>query len=100
MIDFGKFKRPPGGGAPLDPIEIFKNSPNLGNAPNDLWEGQAQALKTWHVNRAKSDSLIVLNTGAGKSIVGVLIAQSLVNEKIGPVLFVCSTIDLVTQTAK
>ena len=43
---------------------------------------------------------ILLNTGAGKSIVGVLIAQSLVNEQIGPVVFACSTIDLVSQTAR
>jgi hypothetical protein len=100
MVDFGKFRRPPAGGAPLDPIEIFKSSPNLGNAPNDLWEGQAQALKSWHVKREAYDSLIVLNTGAGKSIVGILIAQSLINEKNGPVIFVCSTIDLVNQTAR
>ncbi len=100
MIDFSKFSRPAGTSAPINPIEIFKRSPNVGNAPNDLWEGQAQALKGWHENRDKSDNLIVLNTGAGKSIVGVLIAQSLTNEDIGPVVFVCSTIDLVKQTAK
>ncbi|MDK4703716.1 DEAD/DEAH box helicase family protein [Rhizobium sp. CNPSo 4062] len=100
MIDFGKFNRPTIDAAPRDPIEIFKRSPNLGNAPNDLWEGQAQALKQWHSSRENKDNLIILNTGAGKSIVGALIAQSLTNEDIGPVLFACSTIDLVRQTAR
>ena len=40
-----------------------------------------------------------LNTGAGKTIVGLLIAQSLVNEAVDNVVYVCSTIDLVLQTA-
>ena len=97
MIDFTKFNRPAIKAASLDPIDIFKRSPNVGNAPNDLWEGQAQALKKWHLARDEKDSLIVLNTGAGKSIVGALIAQSLTNEDIGPVVFACSTIDLVRQ---
>ena len=47
----------------------------------------------------EQDVLITLNTGAGKTIVGLLIAQSLVNEKIENVIYVCSTIDLVFQTA-
>jgi hypothetical protein len=57
-------------------------------------------LSQWHKNRESDDNVILLNTGAGKSIVGVLIAQSLVNEQIGPVVFACSTIDLVEQTGR
>ena len=50
--------------------------------------------------RKREDVLITLNTGAGKTIVGLLIAQSLVNEALDNVVYVCSTIDLVLQTAK
>lgn len=100
MIDFNKLSRPKTNAAPLDPLEIFAKTPNLSNAPNDLWKGQAEALTRWHADRNKEDNAILLNTGAGKSIVGVLIAQSLVNEQIGPVVFACSTIDLVEQTAR
>jgi len=100
VIDFNKLSRPTATSAPLDPLEIFARSPNLKDAPNDLWKGQAEALGKWHNVRTASDTAIALNTGAGKSIVGVLIAQSLVNEKIGPVLFACSTIDLVMQTTR
>ncbi|WP_434725358.1 DEAD/DEAH box helicase family protein [Mesorhizobium sp. RIZ17] len=100
MVDFSKLSRPKGLAAPTDPIEIFKKTPNLGDAPNDLWKGQAEALTQWHSHREASDNVIILNTGAGKSIVGVLIAQSLVNELIGPVVYVCSTIDLVRQTER
>ena len=100
LIDFNKLARPKGNSAPTDPLEIFAKTPNLKNAPNDLWKGQAEALEKWHANRTTDDNAILLNTGAGKSIVGVLVAQSLVNEQIGPIVFVCSTIDLVQQTAR
>lgn len=99
-IDFNSLSRPKGNSAPLDPFEIFAKTPNLKDAPNDLWKGQAEALRRWHENRTREDNVILLNTGAGKSIVGILIAQSLVNESTGPVVFVCSTIDLVEQTAR
>ena len=99
-INFDSLSRPKGHAAPTDPFEIFAKTPNLKNVPNDLWKGQAEALSRWHKNRASSDNMILLNTGAGKSIVGVLIAQSLVNEAVGPVVFACSTIDLVEQTAR
>jgi hypothetical protein len=100
LIDFNKLARPKGNIAPTDPLEIFSKTPNLKNAPNDLWKGQAEALQKWHASRTTDDNAILLNTGAGKSIVGVLVAQSLVNEQIGPIVFVCSTIDLVQQTAR
>ena len=99
MVDFSKLSRPKTTNVPIDPVEIFKRTPNTGGAPNDLWKGQADALTTWHAHRTAKDNLIVLNTGAGKSIVGLMAAQSLVNEGQQNVLFVCSTIDLVMQTA-
>lgn len=100
VLNFDSLARPKGSSASTDPFEIFAKTPNLPNVPNDLWKGQAEALSRWHANRTSEDNVILLNTGAGKSIVGVLMAQSLVNESIGPVVFVCSTIDLVEQTAR
>ena len=47
----------------------------------------------------KSDVAVVLNTGAGKTLVGLLIAQSLVNETRRQVVYACSSIQLVEQTA-
>lgn len=99
-FNFDSLSRPKGNSNPIDPFEIFAKTPNLKNVPNDLWKGQAEALRLWHENRTSEDNVILLNTGAGKSIVGVLVAQSLVNEAIGSTVFVCSTIDLVEQTAR
>ena len=100
MIDFGKMKRPAAQARPLDPEEIFRQLPKTPNTPNDLWRGQTDALRDWHTNRKNSDVLISLNTGAGKTLVGLLIAQSLTNENIENVLYLCSTIDLINQTAR
>lgn len=81
-----------------DPEEIFKTLPKTPETPNDLWRGQTDALRGWAASREKHDVLISLNTGAGKTLVGLLIAQSLVNEGIENVVYVCSTNDLVLQT--
>ena len=67
---------------------------------NDLWLAQGDALREWHENRRERDIGIVLNTGAGKTLVGLLAAQSLVNETKGRVLYACSSIQLVEQTAE
>jgi len=96
-MDFSKLgstKKPP---APTDPIKIFATLPSLPGTFNDLWRGQDKALADWHTDRDKRDVLVSLNTGAGQTIVGLLIAQSLVNEGLENVLYACSTIDLVRQ---
>lgn len=98
-MDFSKLGGPRKTEALIDPIRIFETLPSLSGTFNDLWRGQDMALSDWHSERHRDDVLVSLNTGAGKTIVGLLIAQSLVNEGLQNVLFVCSTIDLVRQTS-
>ena len=99
-MDFSKLGSAKKPKAPSNPIKIFETLPSLAGTPNDLWRGQDRALIEWQKVRDKRDVLISLNTGAGKTIVGLLIAQSLVNEGLENVVYVCSTIDLVEQTSK
>ncbi|WP_102325741.1 DEAD/DEAH box helicase family protein [Komagataeibacter saccharivorans] len=99
-MDFSKLGSAKKAQAPTDPIRIFETLPSLSGTFNDLWRGQDKALTEWHAARDRQDVLVSLNTGAGKTIVGLLIAQSLVNEGLQNVLYVCSTIDLVRQTAE
>lgn len=99
VFDFSKLGSAKSKKAPTDPIKIFESLPSLKGTPNDLWRGQDRALSGWNDVRTKNDVLISLNTGAGKTIVGLLVAQSLVNEGVDNVIYVCSTIDLVNQTA-
>lgn len=99
-MDFSQFKRSTRNAKPLDPITVFERRPSLPNTPNDLWRGQTEALNEWHKNRDKSDIFIALNTGAGKTLVGLLVAQSLVNEGVENVTYVCGNKDLVLQTQR
>lgn len=98
-LDFSQLSLPKVAKAATDPFKIFGTLPRLDGAPNDLWRGQAEALTRWNDVRESNDSLISLNTGAGKTLVGLLIAKSFTNEGLDNVLYVCPTIDLVKQTA-
>lgn len=99
-MDFSKISAKKREQPSIDPIEIFHKAkisdPNI----NDLWLAQGDALREWHAARGASDIGVVLNTGAGKTLVGLLIAQSLVNETRAKVLYACSSIQLVEQTAE
>ena len=82
----------------VNPLEIFRQLSVADQNINDLWLAQGDALRDWHENRGREDIGVVLNTGAGKTLVGLLMAQSLVNETRGKVLYACSSIQLVEQT--
>ena len=99
-IDFAKIpanSQPP---KPIHPIELFQTSAVTDGNINDLWLAQGDALREWDAYRGDKDVAVVLNTGAGKTLVGLLIAQSLVNETQRQVVYACSSIQLVEQTAE
>lgn len=99
-FDFGNLKVPGKQTNETDPRAILRSLPVRSGAINDLWDGQAQALTQWNGHRTRSDNLILLNTGAGKTIVGLLIAESLRRELTGNVVYLCPNNDLVTQVGK
>ena len=96
MVDFDKLKRGRATSKPIDPIEIFLRLPKTSEI-NDLWNSQAEALKDWFKRRDERDLVIKLNTGGGKTLVGLIIAQSIINEKRGPVLYLSPNNQLVDQ---
>jgi hypothetical protein len=99
-MDLSKIKAKKKDVLPVDPYEIFrKNISRMSESGvNDLWAGQVDALRDWHTKRSSHDVCLVLNTGAGKTLLGALVGQSLVNETQGKVLFACGSIQLVEQT--
>lgn len=99
-FDFSGISTEQSSPAPIDPIEIFQAASISDSNINDLWLAQGDALREWHKDRKCSDVSVVLNTGSGKTLVGLLIAQSLVNETSRKVLYACASIQLVEQTAE
>lgn len=97
MVDFTKLRPPKPQATPTDPLQIFKRLPKPPHI-NDLWESQSKALTQWNSRRKENDLVIKLNTGGGKTLVGLLIAQSLLNELREPALYLCANNQLVRQT--
>lgn len=86
------------GKRPTDPMAIFQGL-TLRGAIENIWGPQQSALREWHEKfRAAHDNIVEMNTGGGKTLVGLLIAQSLLNETRGHILYVCPTNQLVEQT--
>ena len=96
MVDFSKLRKQQHNPRPIHPEEIFLRLPKTPGL-NDLWNGQAEALRLWHERRDEKDNVIKLNTGGGKTLVGLLIGQSILNESRGPVLYLCPTKQLQEQ---
>ncbi len=88
-IDFSKFLRDTAdsSSALLDPRDIFNALPGRNTSLGYLRGPQDQVLEQWFQRRNDRDVVIKMNTGGGKTIVGLLIAQSSINEKIGPVAY-------------
>lgn len=83
---------------PIDPLDLFNRLTLRGRIEN-IWDTQADALRQWHPEQRTSNDIVVqMNTGGGKTLVGLLMAQSLVNETRGRVLYVCANNQLIEQT--
>jgi hypothetical protein len=82
---------------PIDPLEIFKKLTLRGTIEN-IWEPQAEALREWHKVRNTTDVVVQMNTGGGKTLVGLLSAQSLLTELNRRILYVVPNNQLVEQT--
>ena len=83
----------------IDPVEIFRRLPKEVDI-KDLYGSQVEVLNAWFADRAKPDHVVKLHTGGGKTLVGLLMAQSIINETGEPVVFICPNNHLVGQTLR
>ena len=97
MVDFDKLRTKKLKPKALDPLEIFRRLPKPAGI-NDLYTSQAEVLQAWFHNRNDRDVVLKLHTGGGKTLVGLLMAQSTLNECTEPVLYLTPTQQLVAQT--
>ena len=99
MVDFKKLRESKAQPTVIEPIEIFRRLPKPPGI-NDLYVSQAQALEKWFARRDEQDIVIKLHTGGGKTLVGLLIASSILNEHHEPVIYLAPTVQLGVKLAK
>ena len=95
-VDFNKLRAKKQKQAIVEPVEIFRRLPKAPGI-NDLYTSQAQVLQSWFDHRNQRDVVVKLHTGGGKTLVGLLMGQSTLNERREPVLYLVPTVQLVNQ---
>jgi replicative superfamily II helicase len=98
MVDFKKHLGRKTAAKSLDPLEIYK-SLDRASDKGDLRPLQKVVLSEWHTaRRADRDVILKVHTGQGKTLLGLLMLQSKLNEGKGPALYLCPNHFLVNQT--
>lgn len=95
ILDFGKLNA--GTGAKqTDPRKIFTTLKRDARFKRPLDE-QADVLDAWYARRKAKDLTLKMNTGGGKTVVGLLCLQSALNENVKPAVYITPDNFLVNQ---
>ncbi len=100
MVDFKG--RLPGNKTKIvtDPVALYDTLDRTSDK-GPLRPAQEAVLSEWHKNRRdQKDVIVKLHTGQGKTLIGLLMLQSRLNEKNEPVLYLCPNNFLVEQTCE
>lgn len=81
---------------PRDTFFTLDRQPQF-SFPRDI---QTEVMNRWFDVRDQPDNIIKLNVGSGKTLVGLLLLQSSLNEKKGPALYVAPDKQLAEQVVK
>lgn len=95
MVDFSKIGRIKKNQA-IEPRDLFMSLPKKETRfeyPRDV---QTEVWKQWFETRNNKNNIIKMNTGSGKTTVGLVILQSSLNEGVGPAVYVVPSY-LITQ---
>ena len=98
MLDFKKIINENKINNIINPREIFMSLPNRKyDYPRDV---QTEVWTQWMEKREEKDIIIKMNTGSGKTIVGLIILMSFIREDKKPTMYVFSNKFLMKQVIK
>jgi tetratricopeptide (TPR) repeat protein len=100
MIDFSQLTTENTINTLTNPRDLFSALPNKDikyQYPRDV---QGQVWQKWYEKRNDKNMILKMNTGSGKTVVGLLILKSSINEKKVPAIYVVSDNFLVEQVIK
>lgn len=101
-IDFSKISEQIQREKIISPDEIFQTLPNKSSKYSYLRDVQGIVLRKWfeEKNRTSKNTIIKMNTGSGKTVVGLLILKSCIAEGNGPAVYVVPDDYLIAQVEK
>jgi hypothetical protein len=82
-----------------DPQQLFQALPARAKKYAYLRDVQGEVLAKWYANTNAIDTVIKMDTGGGKTVVGLLILKSCLNAGIGPAVYVAPDHYLCAQVA-
>lgn len=98
MVDFKKRLSGKKVIAPTDPVALY-DTLDRAHDKGPLRPAQQAVLTEWYTSRQEQRDVIVkLHTGQGKTLIGLLMLQSRLNDGKGPVMYLCPDNFLITQT--
>jgi hypothetical protein len=96
-LDFKKLSGKGASDKATEPRRIFSALPEKDakySYPRDV---QSEVWDAWHERRTERDLVIKMNTGGGKTVVGLIALKSCLNEDGGPVAYITPDIYLASQ---
>lgn len=82
-----------------DPQQLFQALPGRARKLAYLRDVQGEVLAKWHGAAGARDTVIKMNTGGGKTLVGLLILKSCLNAGAGPAVYIAPDLYLCGQAA-
>lgn len=99
MVDFNRRLGRTQAHKPTNPLEIYEGLDRASDK-GPLRAAQSAVLGEWYAAyRTRRDVILKLHTGQGKTLIGLLLLQSKLNESNGRALYLCPNRHLVQQTA-
>ncbi|MDY0409791.1 DEAD/DEAH box helicase [Paracerasibacillus soli] len=81
----------------IDPVKIFYEELIQKPTYNFLRDNQTEFLRKWDRKREDKDIVGIMETGSGKTLLGLLMLYSKLLEGVGPVVYFCPDNQLVEQ---
>src|SRR6266404_2393326 len=87
-IDFSRLSQGSASEKATEPRRIFTALPSKSTKYSYPRDVQSEVWDRWHQVRDRSDLVIKMNTGGGKTVVGLLILKSCLNEGVDPAVYI------------
>ena len=98
-IDFSALEAGLNSGKLIEPKKIFTTLNRDPKFKRPLDE-QSEVLEKWFLNRNRKDNVFKMNTGSGKTFVGLLSLQSSLNESVYPAVYITPDRYLTSQVVE